>query len=130
MARVSRIGVENMFGEVVSAVQGTISYNEHTLQTNLREAAEAANEHLWSYVPPYWRHADGYHAGWKVSEEVSSFGERYVVHQVTKPGLTHLLENGHVKWLWGYNTGERVPAYPHIADAYEYAVQKMPWRVT
>lgn len=44
--------------------------------------------------------------------------------------LTHLLEYGHVKWIGGRNTGERVKAYPHIAKAEEKANEELVERIT
>lgn len=41
-----------------------------------------------------------------------------VVHNKKRWQLTHLLEKGHAKFLWGRPTGERVPAYPHILPAF------------
>lgn len=41
-----------------------------------------------------------------------------VVHNKKRWQLTHLLEKGHAKFLWGIPTGERVPAYPHILPAF------------
>ena len=50
--------------------------------------------------------------------EPAAFGGYYVrVYNDAKPSLTHLLEFGHEKWVHGVDTGGRVPARPHIADA-------------
>lgn len=61
-----------------------------------------------------------YASGWRMETDYNHFGGYYVrVNNVTKPSLTHLLEFGHEKWIHGVDTGERVPAYPHIEKAYE-----------
>lgn len=62
-----------------------------------------------------------YAKSWKKKLVYSSAKQnRYTVYS-TKYQLTHLLEYGHEKWLWGYYTGSRVgPAAhgrPHIRPA-------------
>lgn len=49
---------------------------------------------------------------------------RYTVYS-TKYQLTHLLEYGHEKWLWGTYTGGHVDARPHIRPAEEKAEQRL-----
>lgn len=67
-----------------------------------------------------------YASGWKMKQESSGFGGYYVrVYNVSKPSLTHLLEFGHEKFIHGRDTGERVPAHPHIELAYEAAAEKV-----
>ena len=66
-----------------------------------------------------------YERGWKVkTEKEDATGYGFVVYNKDHPGLTHLLEKGHVErnqaGTWG-----RVPAYPHIEEpgdkwAHEY----------
>ena len=59
-----------------------------------------------------------YAQGWRSKPEPAAFGGYYVrVYNDAKPSLTHLLEFGHEKWVHGVDTGGRVPARPHIADA-------------
>lgn len=58
-----------------------------------------------------------YAKSWKKRLSYSSATEaRYTIYS-TKYQLTHLLEYGHEKWLWGYYTGGRVQAKPHIRPA-------------
>jgi len=49
---------------------------------------------------------------------------RYTIYS-TKYQLTHLLEYGHEKWLWGTYSGSRVDARPHIRPAEERAEQRL-----
>lgn len=67
-----------------------------------------------------------YAKGW-TTKSVSQNGRRVqvVVHNSTEYRLTHLLEYGHIKVLWGKRTHERVPAYPHIKKAEENAIEKL-----
>lgn len=50
-----------------------------------------------------------YAGGWKSRKE----GNGYVIYNAKKPGLTHLLENGHITRNQ-YGTWKRTPAHPHI----------------
>lgn len=59
-----------------------------------------------------------YAAGWKVkADQASFFGAGAIVYNASKPGLTHLLEEGHQLFIHGKDTGRRAPAYPHISPA-------------
>ena len=64
-----------------------------------------------------------YRRGWTVTFNQLRYGLEATVHNRVYM-LTHLLESGHAKWLWGKDTGEQVQAFPHIADVNEEA-QKM-----
>ena len=66
-----------------------------------------------------------YSKGWGVKKE----GDMdVVVYNRTMPGLTHLLENGHVirnkKGTYG-----RAPAHKHIKPAEEWAIDELPRRI-
>ena len=64
-----------------------------------------------------------YRKGWTVTFNQLRYGLEAIVHN-KRYMLTHLLESGHAKWLWGKDTGEEVRAFPHIAQVNEEA-QKM-----
>lgn len=80
-----------------------------------REGAREAVSRLKSDSP---RKTGGYAAGWTASRDGGIPGRAcYVVHNASKPQLTHLLEMGHMQWWMGHPTGRRTPGIPHIADA-------------
>lgn len=60
-----------------------------------------------------------YARGWKTKNDFKS--KTYTVYNATRPGLTHLLENGHLSrnqfGVWG-----RVNGRPHIKPVEEWAV--------
>lgn len=68
-----------------------------------------------------------YAEGWVATEEKGFAGGTFVtVHNKGRhASLTHLLENGHEKFVYGHDTGGRVPAYKHIAPAYETGREAM-----
>ena len=47
-------------------------------------------------------------------EPVKRYSRRFVVYNVDHYQLTHLLESGHAKYLWGKETGGKVQGYEHI----------------
>lgn len=55
-----------------------------------------------------------YASGWTFQIEKSRLGSGVVIYNKNKPGLAHLLENGHAK-----RSGGRVEGTPHIAPAEE-----------
>lgn len=61
-----------------------------------------------------------YKRGWTITFNQLRYGLEAIVHNKLYM-LTHLLESGHSKWLWGRPTGEDVQAFPHIAGVNEEA---------
>ena len=64
-----------------------------------------------------------YRKGWTVTFNKLRYGLEAVVHNKDYQ-LTHLLESGHSKWLWGRKGSGDVQAFPHIEAVNEEA-QKM-----
>lgn len=66
---------------------------------------------------PRTKRAGGKHYanGWRQKTEWKRFGASSVVYNATKPGLTHLLENGHAK-----RGGGRTRSFPHIKPVEEW----------
>lgn len=65
-----------------------------------------------------------YRKGWKVTFTELRYGLEATVHNKVYR-LTHLLESGHAKWLWGRDTGGTVQAFPHIEKVNEEAQRKL-----
>ena len=65
-----------------------------------------------------------YKRGWTIQFNQLRYGLEAIVHNKLYM-LTHLLESGHSKWLWGRPTGDRVRAFPHIAQVNEEAQQML-----
>ena len=81
------------------------------------ELRAASYEHGWRQ----------YARGWVYENKPDKKGVRRAVLYNKKHGsLTHLLENGHVKVLWGKTTGERVPGIPHIKPVADMIATELP----
>ena len=71
-----------------------------------------------------------YSQSWKVERTFYTSDEAiFMVYNAKHYQLTHLLEYGHEKWLWGNYTGDRVKAFPHIRPAEEKAKQQLVERI-
>lgn len=67
-----------------------------------------------------------YATGWKYDKRPGKNNRGAVIYNGKYGSLTHLLENGHVKVLWGRSTGERVAGRPHIADVDAFVSEELP----
>lgn len=61
-----------------------------------------------------------YADGWKAKLEKSDMGFHITIYNAKKPGLTHLLENGHLN-----RDGTRAKAFPHIKAVQDEANEKL-----
>ena len=77
---------------------------------------------------PRGNQAKHYADGWAVTVEGDTLSKSFIVHNKTKPGLAHLLNNGHVgknqHGQWGYVQGDG-----HIdkveAEAVDYLIEQL-----
>lgn len=67
----------------------------------------------------------GYAAGWRAKYDSHRGDYHATIYNGAKPGLTHLLEFGHGKVLWGRRVGGRVGPRPHIEQAYNAGVKEL-----
>lgn len=111
------IGAGDLTAAITQMVTQTIEDNDKVLTKKIRKACNKSRSYLKENSP---ENTGAYAAGWRTRIEGSfPYTITGTVYQAKKPGLTHLLEKGHAKWLWGRPTGEYVKPFPHIADAYE-----------
>lgn len=82
-----------------------------------RKAAKMAEATLKETSP---KRTGKYAKGWTTEEHDTSRGFSVVVRNETKPGITHLLEKGHMT-----RKGGRTKAIPHILPAYQKAKRLM-----
>ena len=63
-----------------------------------------------------------YSADWTYEvQPVKRYTRMIVVYNQDHYQLTHLLESGHAKFLWGRSTGQSVQGFPHIKPVEEKA---------
>lgn len=119
------VGIDGFSAVLMEMAEDCVAANDEALKRNVQRAANAtANELRNGALTPAV--SGKYAAGWTKTTEKDGIGfVKAVIHNAKKPGLTHLLEKGHEKWVHGVDTGERVPAYPHIESAYEVGAQKL-----
>ena len=95
---------------------------EKSAKTNIQRIAKEAAQKLKNTSP---KKTGDYAQGWGVKK----LGDKDVVtYNKTMPGLTHLLENGHVirnkKGTFG-----RAPAHKHIKPVEDWAIDELPRRI-
>lgn len=111
--------------------QITEIFDEYTLKVSdaaeaaCKEAAELTAKTLRQTSPNRPGRGGGrYKRGWRVKRREVGILASYVVFNGSRPGLTHLLENGHVAKNQ-YGTWGRVRAIPHIGRAADAGIQRL-----
>ncbi len=91
-------------------LKGILSeYNERVGKAVEESAQQVSKECVNKLKSSSPKKTGEYAGGWKSRKE----GNGYVIFNAKRPGLTHLLENGHVTRNQ-YGTWRRTPAHPHI----------------
>lgn len=86
-----------------------------------KEVAKEGREKLETTSP---EKDGGYKAGWRVKETPTTKGCSFVIHNVKKPGLTHLLEDGHA-----LRNGGRAKKCVHIKPVEEWCNKEFEKRI-
>ena len=109
-----KVRIENFAGEVMKITQEYADEVEDQTEAAVIKTAFKAEDDL--HVEGRFKNRSGkYRKGWTVTFNQLRYGLEATVHNRVYM-LTHLLESGHAKWLWGKDTGEQVQAFPHIAE--------------
>lgn len=88
------------------------------------EAAKQTVKQLRATSPVNRFHSKGrgrYAKGWTMKNEGTTTAPAFIIHNKTDYQLTHLLEHGHPRYNGGRSMGW-AEAYPHIADAEQFAI--------
>ena len=95
---------------------------EKSAKTNIQRVAKESVQKLKNTSPVK---TGSYASGWGTKKQGDA---DIVVYNRTAPGLTHLLENGHVirnkKGTYG-----RAPAHKHIKPVEDWAIDELPRRI-
>ena len=115
-----KANIENFASEIIKITKEYAEEVQDQTEAAIIKTAFKAEEQL--HVAGGFK-GTKYRSGWSVTFNQLRFGLEAIVHNKVYM-LTHLLESGHAKWLWGRDTGEEVQAFPHIEAVNEEA-QKM-----
>lgn len=124
--------VGDFYENVMAMYQGALDEAEAELVEEIYAAADDAVAELkdakgeWSQSEDLdGRSAYLYERGWVAYKHKMRDGHvEAVVANKNAPGLTHLIEKGHEKFVYGRDTGTRTKARPHIKNAYEHSAHK------
>lgn len=117
MSRRKYVSVNDFSGEIVKIYVGYIDSVRETTDETIRDIAKESKDQL-KIEGDFQNRTGRYRKGWKVTFNEDRFGIQAVIHNKVYQ-LTHLLESGHAKWLFGRDTGEEVQAFPHIEKVNE-----------
>lgn len=117
------VSVNDFSGEISKIYKSwSVEVLEETNET-VKDVANEARDQL--KVEGDFKNKSGkYRKGWRVAFTEMRYGLEATVHNKVYQ-LTHLLESGHAKWLFGRDTGETVQAFPHIEKVNEEAQRKL-----
>lgn len=123
MSRNRYVSVNDFTGAVTSIVREWVAESTDSASTAVVEVAEDARDQL-KVEGGFSNRTGKYRKGWRITFEEKRYGLKAVVHN-TLYQLTHLLESGHAKFLWGRPTGDYVQAFPHIEKVNQEAQEEL-----
>lgn len=117
------VSANDFSGTVTTLIKDwSIEVVEQTKEAVVEVATEARND--LKVEGAFQNRSGKYRKGWRVTFNEMRYGIEATVHNKVYQ-LTHLLESGHAKFLWGRATGEEVQAFPHIANVNDEAQRKL-----
>lgn len=125
----NRIEINRLTSEVEAILNDFIDAEQSAINKEIKQAGKAALKELKTETPSgagKFKDWDEYQAGWRMKNEVDALGNNTVIiGNAKKPGLTHLLEEGHI--LAGGRG--RAKAFPHIQPVAERAFDDLKRRL-
>lgn len=111
-------GLATEIGSIISMYSKNVTdETEQWLKTTAKETVENVKKNAQSAG---FKTDAKYIDGW-TSKKVNGI---YTVYNKNKPGMVHLLENGHEIVVHGISTGKKTRAFPHVKPA-EEQIQEM-----
>lgn len=120
MSKYKRTPSNNFYGEMTDLL---LQYSDE-IQDEVNEAVKVTADYAKKELRVAGNFQDRtgkYRKGWKIQYVLERLGAFATIYNGKYYPLTHLLESGHSKWLWGRQTGESVQAFPHIEAVNEEA---------
>ena len=119
-----KVTLDNLENAFIAILDEFVDECEQDVNEAVVESSKVAINKLKKETPPgagrYHDWAE-YQSGWKRKSSKNTIGDVSVhIYNSKKPGLTHLLEKGHV-----LPDGRRTRAFPHIEDAAEAAIDDL-----
>lgn len=118
-----RVSVDNFAEEVTKIYKEYADYTVDQVNEAVEDVANESRDKL-KVEGDFKNRSGDYRKGWRVTFNKLRYGIEATIHNKVYM-LTHLLESGHAKWLWGRDTGETVRAFPHIEKVNEEAQKRL-----
>lgn len=118
-----RVSADDFTGAVTTQLKFLSDAVWQEVQDVIRDEAKEARDKL-KVEGGFQNRSGKYRKGWKVTFEENRYSLKAIVHNKSYP-LTHLLESGHAKVLWGRDTGGTVQAFPHIENVNNEVQEKL-----
>lgn len=114
--------IDSFTSEIMDALEEYAEVSTEEFLEIAKEVAKEGAKKLKSVSPKGTGEGKkGHYAdGWGITVVTTSATRfEFVIHNKKKPGLTHLLENGHQM-----RQGGRARVFPHIADVEEWCIKE------
>lgn len=118
-----KIRIEDLDKEVNSIVREWGDELTESVDEAVRQVATESRDEL-KVAGSFQNRSGDYRKGWRITFDQKRYGLEAIIHNKVYM-LTHLLESGHAKWLFGRDTGEYVQAFPHIENVNEEAQKRL-----
>ena len=120
------VRIDDLSDVIMSELMKYSEVTREQFEKIARDVAKEGAKRLKTTSPRGRGSKKGHYAdGWTVTAQKSGVNEfSFVIHNKKKPGLTHLLENGHQ-----LRSGGRARAFPHIEQVETWCMQEYEKRI-